>query len=121
MVSCLPRTPTIAIPTNSRPVVERAVDRLNELGERLEGHPRREKEPGDQSALAALELVFDTVWVGGFNPPTLGCDQDQLWNHSGTPSGDPGKGVANTSGGASTEQADSTSVTMGWSRSPSGH
>jgi uncharacterized repeat protein (TIGR02543 family) len=60
------------------------------------------------TGLAGDELVFDTVFAGGTNPPDLGvgANQDLLWED----------GIANTSGGASTEQATGISVTMSWTR-----
>jgi hypothetical protein len=61
----------------------------------------------DLTGLNGDELVFDNVFLGG-NPPavlTVGAGQDQQWGTSY---------IANTRGAASTEQAETPSVTMSW-------
>jgi len=58
------------------------------------------------TGLSGDELVFDVLFGGGSTTLTPGDNQEGLWSAS----------AGNASGGASTEQATGSSVTMSWTR-----
>ncbi len=86
------------------------VDQTTPLGTFVTATGTSSTQPSlELTGLAGNELVFDSLFAGGNPAPTLTVDasQTQLWN----------TGIANTSGGASIEQAAGSSVTMSWTRS----